>query len=80
MMKTFAWTVEDRVRAGTVTEYAKDRQHAEMSDLTVSDEVWDGKQMVPVQIVKEPVGSDGVKRFEVFIAGQFAHYSVDARS
>lgn len=80
MVKKFAWTVEGQVRAGTVTEYAKDRQTAEMSDWTVSDEVWDGIRMVPVRIVKEPVGSDGVQRYEVYIAGQFAHYSVDGRS
>lgn len=77
--KTFAWTLEGVVRAGTFAEYAKDRQQAETSDLTVSDELWDGVSMQTVKIVAEPVGPDRVQRYEVYCAGRFASYSVDAR-
>lgn len=78
--KTFAWTVEGRVRAGALSEYAKDRQHAETSGLTISDELWDGTATQMVKIVAEPVGPDRVQRYEVYCAGRFASYSVDARS
>ncbi len=77
---TFAWTVEGHVRAGTITDYAKDRQTAELGDLTISDELWNGSGMVPVEILAEPVGSDGVRRYEVHCAGRVANYSVDHRS
>jgi hypothetical protein len=77
---TFAWTVEGYVKAGTITDYAKDRQAAELGDLSISDELWNGSGMVPVEILAEPIGSDGVRRYEVHCAGRVANYSVDHRS
>lgn len=75
---TFAWTVDGRVKAGTITDYAKDRQNAELYGVAISDELWDGTKTIPVQILTEPVGADNVRRYEVSCAGRVAMYSLDA--
>ncbi|MER7487991.1 hypothetical protein ABTY20_19195 [Streptomyces sp. NPDC126497] len=79
-LKTFAWTLEGVVRAGTLSEYARDRQQAELADLTVSDELWDGTRTQTVRILADPVGADGVRRYEVLYGVLSASCSVDGRS
>lgn len=76
---TFAWVVEGRVRAGTLTDYAEDRQMAEPAGLSVSEMLWDGTRTVPAKIAVEPIESDLIW-YRIDCAGQTARYSIDARS
>ncbi|MGW7090056.1 hypothetical protein ACWGH2_42105 [Streptomyces sp. NPDC054871] len=77
--RTFAWTVDGRVQAGTLARFARDYKEGQQMGLDVSCELWDGTTTHTATIERQADTEGDYLPHVVRCAGQTAGFSLDGR-